>query len=214
MISRRKCSSTTLVLLLFVIASSASAAPDVSVPVLKDTRTSEQPQPPDGLKEMTISPTPQVEAPEFDRNSPTVYFPYESSISPRLGLGTDTKRIKSNEYYYQYGVLYQFASDNGKHWEAGADVLNDGTGVISVGRKIRMNYTEAVRPYFKVGGAIHVNPSEQLTTFLRTENFRIQPSAGFEYFLEHPSSVRLELESWISTKAIGFHFTVGFSYAF
>lgn len=162
---------------------------------------------------MDVSVTPNANPLKFKKTTSEVYFPYQSSISPRFGSGTDTDHIKNNHYYYFFGLQYQLPSDDGRHWEAGADVLDDGTGVLSIGRKFRLNATEALRPYFKVAGAIHTVPSEQLTTFLRIDNFQIRPSLGYEYFLQHPSSFRMELESWVGTKLMGIHLTVGYSYA-
>jgi hypothetical protein len=143
-----------------------------------------------------------------------IYFPYRSAISARLGMGSEAKMFSKNEYYYLYGLLYQFPNEHGKHWEAGADVMNDGKGILSIGWKKRFTPTEAIRPYYKLGFAVRIDPSEQLTTFLRNENYQLRPAAGFEYFLEHPSSIRLEIESWVSNREFGFHLCMGYSYAF
>jgi hypothetical protein len=191
----------------------ASASEETRLTEIKETSGQDQHPPPKGMGDMRLSPLPKITPPPADARPTEVYFPYQSSISARLGMGTDSKKISINEYYHLYGVLYQLPSDTGVHWETGTDVYNDGTGVFSFGRKWRLHKDEAFRPYYKLAVALHADPSEQLTTFLRTENFLIRPSAGFEYFLEHPSSARLELETEISTKLIGFHFCVGYSYA-
>jgi len=210
--ARRKCSALTLVLLVFSAPVCTRAAEDISLTEIKQTNEKNS-EPPTGIKDMDVSKIPEPKS-QFVSSKSQVFFPYESSMSPRFGMGTDSNRISNNEYYFLYGLQYQFAGENGLHWEAGGDVLSDGTGVVSLGRKWRYFPTEAMRPYLKLAGALHIDPSEQLTTFLRTENFQIRPAVGFEYFLEHPSSVRLELESWFSMKKRGLHFCIGYSYAF
>jgi hypothetical protein len=209
--SRRKL--TILILFSFLSANRAIASQDVTTSEIKETTKADQ-SPPEGIHDMQIQTPPKVDVAKIKTSQQTVYFPYQSSVSPRLGFGTDTNRLREgNIYYYFYGLQYQLPNDQGIHWEATADVINDGTGVISVGRKLRLTPTEATRPYFKLAGAIHINPSEQLTTFLRSENFQLRPSAGFEYFLQHPSSVRVELETWFSLRYMGLHLSVGYAYA-
>ncbi len=215
MLARRRCFSSTLVVLIFLLTAgpSAVASEDMRVTEIKETKNSEEGSP-KGLEDMRISPVPKVQVGTGRKGTEEVYFPYRSSISPRLGFGTESKKLSKNEYHYLYGLLFQFPSDHAEHWEAGADVINDGKGVLSIGWKKRYRPTEAVRPYTKIGFAVRVDPSEQLTTFLRNENFQIRPATGFEYFLEHPSSIRLELETWISRSELGLHLCMGYSYAF
>ncbi len=209
--TRHKLPLSTLVACILFTAN-VFAATETSTSEIKETQKPED-QVPAGLPDMNISPTPYVNPAKIKNTQEEVYFPYESSLSPRLGMGTDTDRLRRNAYYYFYGLQYQFPSDNARHWEAGADVMDDGTGILSVGRKFRMNATEGFRPYFKVTGALHAIPSEELTTFLRTDNLQLRPSLGFESFLQHPSSVRVELETWIGLKQLGFHISLGYSYA-
>jgi hypothetical protein len=194
----------------------AHAALDVDPSTVVEPNSETQAEPSDvspAVKEMSIAIPPARKSELKSGEASEIFYPYQTSISPRLGWGSDSKLLSSYTFFYFFGFNYALPNQNGRHWEVGFDVNNDGTGVLALGKKMVANYNSAIRPYFKYGAAVKMMPSEQLNTLLKYENYQLRASAGFEYFLTHPMSARVDFEAFAALKFVGFQAVMGYSWA-
>ncbi len=138
---------------LTLVATSARAAPADLAPDLDSDQQEESP----------LSPTPEVQA--FDISQPPyrpkekafaqeTFFPYQSSVSPRAGVGLKNQGLKN---YYIIGMNYMTDSSSSKHFEFGVDLTAEAYGLLHIARKWIYNHTSAFRPFLKVGPSINKN---------------------------------------------------------
>lgn len=188
------------------------AAPSVQKTQMNDIeKKDDTPEQKNVIEGLDIS-TPPPEKKASDETS--IYFPYESSISPRLGMGTDSTLLAQNTYYYLFGFNYLFQSTSSSHLEVGFDLINDGSGVITVGQRTIYDQSTYLRPYFKIAVGLKTNASDQLNTFLKKDNYRLIPSMGLERILFKNSSARIDLEPYLTLTTVGLILVMGYSYAF
>ncbi|MGE3973001.1 MAG: hypothetical protein AB7F59_00595 [Bdellovibrionales bacterium] len=164
------------------------------------------------VQEMHIAEPPPLKNNTVKKTNET-FYPYQTAISPRLGMGSDSSRFSNLTFHHLFGFHFMLPDPNGRHWEVGTDVINDGTGVLSVGKKFVFKHNNPTRHYLKAAGAVRIVPSEQLNTLLKYEYFQIRGATGFEYFLDDPISARVDCEVFASTKYVGIQFVIGYSWA-
>ena len=162
---------------------------------------------------MSITEPPPLKTSSIEKKTVEIFYPYQSSLSPRLGMGSDSQLFPSYTFYYLLGVHYMLPNQNGRHWEVGVDAINNGTGRLTLGKKFVSNHNGASRPYFKVAAGVKLDPSEQFNTILKLDFYQLRVATGFEYFLAHPISARVDFEGFVTTKSSGIQVVMGYSWA-
>jgi hypothetical protein len=190
-------------LLTFVLTQIASAAPsspnpDFTEPAVDESTGGTEAQ--EKKQSVDIAPAPPV--PPSDEE-PEIFYRYRNAITFHVGLVYDRVPIKDPD---KPGVLSRFGTQylfpvGLQDYEAGADLFSDGTGLIQLHRRWIFTKTR-FRPYTKAGMGLRVQPSDQLATALKFENYQLRGAVGFEDLLNDPSSFRLELDGMLSTKTL------------
>ena len=177
------------------LAAPKTPSPDFNEPPPKyDSPT---PESESKIQSLDIAPPPP--AVEADRE-PEFFYRYRHAISFHAGFAYDTKSAAEGKpILSRFGAQYLFPVDL-KSYEAGADLLSDGAGVIHASR--RWIYTRTkLRPYSKAGVGLRIVPADQLATFLKYDNYQIRGAIGFEEIVNVPTSFRMELEAMASTRS-------------
>jgi hypothetical protein len=142
-----------------------------------------------------------------------VFYPFQTSMSPRFGLGYKSKSENDIPIFFLFGINYMLESSSNRHLEIGADLNSDTTGTFTAACRWIYRAGAAVRPFMKIGPSLTARPTEQLGTFVKIENYKVRGAGGFEYLLESPMSARLEIELAVGMKAVEGAFLVGYSWA-
>lgn len=202
-------------LLTFVLSAhfSASAAPKTDAPLLS---TSEDQQPGESqtqsLEGVSITEPPPAKAKTIHAST-EIFFPYQSSVSPRAGVGTHTRRPSDSPYFYFVGLNLMFDSPTSRHVEVGVDLTSESHGLLHLAYKWVYNHNSSFRPFLKIGPSIVLNPSEQLGTFLKPENYQARIGGGIEKLLKVPMSIRIDLEAALGSGRADFASGLGYSWA-
>ncbi|MEQ1875021.1 MAG: hypothetical protein ABL958_00150 [Bdellovibrionia bacterium] len=189
-------------------AATSTSAPELS--------TSEDQQPEQessaNIEGVTITQPPPLTA-RAKTTSTEIFFPYQSSVSPRAGVGSHTRRPTNEPYFYFVGLNLMFDSPNNRHIEVGVDLTSESHGLLHIGHKWVFQHNSAFRPYFKIGPTVALVPNEQLGTFLKYENYQARVAGGFEKLLKVPMSLRFDLEAALCSGRAEFATALGYSWA-
>lgn len=140
----------------------------------------------------------------------SAYFhPYRRGLTARLASVFDTKAAG---LLTMIGVQYHFSARNLRGFEAGADLVSDGTGTAHVAQRF-IFARGRFRPFAKAGLGLHIIPADQLVTFIRPENYMILGALGFEQLVWGHSSVRAEAETSVSGRALQAGLSLGYVWA-
>jgi hypothetical protein len=196
-------------------AASAHAATDKPNPDFTEPSSSEdetRQEDLDRLRSLDIAKPPP--APPGERVPLEYFHRYRQGLTLRLGSIYDTDPAKGSSPGFLGGAQYVFASANLlRNYEAGFDLLSDGTGVMHAAFRFPYSRT-SFRPYTKAGAGIRLVPEDRLITFLRYQNYQIRGAAGFEWTIDDPVSIRLEAEAAIGMEQIQASVNMGAVFSF
>lgn len=195
-----------LVFLTFVLAccalpSRALAAKALGSPNLDDPADAAAPPENEGemRKSIDIAPPPPI-PPGMERKQ-EYFHKYRQALTAQLGGVYDTKaKSDGTDMLSRLGAQYMFTTESRLNFEAGADLLSDGSGAIHVAQR-KVYGQSRFRPYIKAGVGVRIVPSDQLATFLRHENYQLRLAGGFEHLVRDPYGFRLEAEIMASARS-------------
>jgi hypothetical protein len=205
---------TAILTLVAMLTSVALAAPVQTAPELDavDKASPENsPVPAPALETLNVTQPPPFKKEMVASNSQDIFFPYQSSVSPRVGAGT--KNQGATNGFYFLGLNYMLESATKKHFEVGVDLTSDTLGLLHLARKWVFNSTTAFRPYVKAGPTIKLVADQQLATFLKVENYQLRVAGGFERLLKAPMSLRIDLEAALTSGGYECALALGYSWA-
>lgn len=196
-------------------ATVAHAAPQGPTPDLDDN-----PQPvettnvkKDELKAMDISEPPR-EAQRKTRGplENEYFYPYQSSMGPRLGILLNSERLQNKELLYLLGFYYMLPSISSRHLEVGADLQSNQVGTINALIKWIYNSTGSFRPFTKAGLSLLIEPDKGLANTIDYKQYSVRLAVGIEDVLKDPASLRWDLEVTAGIKEISVNIVFGYSW--
>lgn len=196
----------------------ALAAPNPPQPNLDEPEkeTLGEPSPQDLESTGTINITPPPALTNVSSRgvvSSEYFYRYRNSLSPRAGMVLNSEAYAQDKrFLYIVGFQYLFPTHDLRDFEAGADVVSDGTGRAMFARRWIYSRTR-FRPYTKAGGGVKIIPADGLTTFIRLENLQARAAIGAERLLLAPMSLRCEFEVTVGMKGYEALLTAGYSWA-
>lgn len=211
-----RCISLFLTLVLFVtfaVSSVAHAIPNS--PALDFENPS--PPPPEATESDDVAKKAAIDItepppPTFERSEAEYFYPYRHALSFRGGAVIDSGNGQAGPIGLM-GVQYLFPISNPlRQIEIGADLLSSSNGSIHAAQRF-IHSRARLRPYSKMGLGIKIVPSEQLTTFLKYQNFQIRGATGIERLVYKTTSLRAELELVAGTVGIQGIATLGYVWA-
>lgn len=165
----------------------------------------------DKLDLIEISPAPKILKKRPEEKS-DYFFPYSKSLSARVGYLFDNQKFSDKSFIFFGGVILQLRQDISKYYDLGIDLTSDATANIHAER--RWIYTRTkFRPYTKAGLGLNLKAEEQLTTFIRINNYQLRWAIGFEQLYLNPMSWRFEFEAFAGLGSVGAQASVGYSWA-
>lgn len=215
---RARANASLLVLALTQVFSTsvAFAAPETPDPDLSVQSAAES-EPGDKRKlellEVTEPKGPLPTQSGVVKRARDIFYPYQSSVSPRAGAGVSSRKVSNENAFYFVGLSYMLDSPHSRHHEFGIDLTSQSHGLFHAAYKWVFDHNSAFRPHLKFGTTVMLVPSEQLGTFLKASNYQLRGAAGFEKLLKAPMSLRCDLEAaWISG-GYAAAFSLGYSWA-
>ena len=205
---------TFVVLATLAISPCAFSAKGTPQPNMDDTSEDNGNRAPtDPMVNQTIDiGQPPPAPPRRDNAEQEFFYPYRNSLTARLGGALINSAVTNGGFQTVLGVEYSFTTPSLNIYEAGADLIADGTGHLHFSRKIV--YSRArFRPYVKLGAGLLINPADSLVTFIKYQNYEIRASMGSEQLMWAPRSVRLELEGLLGGNTAQIGVTVGYVFA-
>ncbi len=198
--------------------STASAAP---VPLAPNIDEPEVPDPnqtppknPELIESVDITPPPAVGQESDDESFSSEYFyPYRKSMSPRLGIMYNSiAASEGNSMLYAIGFQTLWSSPTLKNYEAGADLISDGTGRVNFQQRWFFSRSR-MRPYAKAGAGLKLTPKDGLATILKLANYNARAAIGLERLFLAPLSLRVELEVGVGIEDVEALLSFGYSWA-
>ena len=190
------------------LAAKTSPSPDFDAP--EKTQAPESAADAVARESIDIAKPPPLKAGEGSQRE--YFYPYRQAMTVRAGQAFSTVSTNDTNTPLLGGIEYELMTEERKTYEAGADLMSDGTGALSLAK--RWIYTRSrLRPYTKAGVGLLVRPADGLAALVNFVNFRADGAAGAEYLVRKAQSVRLELEAAISTKALVVNGTFGYVWA-
>lgn len=162
---------------------------------------------PSKLESLKITPAPPAPLIKIEQ-SPEYFYQYRKALTGRLGLGYDTK---SSATFSDIGASFLF-SHKLKSYEAAADLMSDGAGLIHAYRRFIYG-SGRFRPYSKVGIGVRIVPADQLATVLRYEHYQLRGGGGAEWLVMNAISARLDGELAVSARGLQALVTLGAVFA-
>lgn len=138
------------------------------------------------------------------------FFRYRQSLLVRGGAQIDFTR--SNSLGSNLGFQYRFPFKNSQRFEIGADLQNEGVGVLHASR-FHFSDDSRRRWFYKYGAGIRIVPAQQLVTFLKLANWQARLGGGIEWTIADPFSFRIDLEGALSIEKLTAVSTIGIAYA-
>jgi hypothetical protein len=201
--------STLVLFPLLVIA----APPESTTPDLDNVPTPEvKPGDTYKLKPMEVSearPLPPKTKAEIERE---YFYPYQSSMGPRLGLQLNPDKLEEKELIYLLGFYYMLPSISSTHLELGADLQSNRVGTVNGAVKWIQYNTESFRPFLKAGLSLLVEPDKGLANAIDYKQYSLRLGAGIEDLLKDPASLRWDLEFNVSMKEVYGNIVFGYSW--
>lgn len=201
-----------LILLKLIFLTLTSATMAATPPPSPDLTEPTDISPPATAEE--IERARQVELTEPPARQETVresdyFYQYRQTLMVRGGVLMDfnqTDTLGSN-----FGFQYRFPFRNSQRIEVGADLLNEGAGILHAARFHSLDDSR-MRWFYKYGLGIRVVPAQQLVTFLKLANWQARIGGGLEWTIEDPFSIRFDIEGTISSEKLTAISTLGVTY--
>ena len=205
----------TIVLVSALIGRVAWGAPHTPEPNLdqEPPPKSEEPKIKE-IESVTVTEPPKAtEEPHVVKQEASYFFPYQSSMGPRLGFLLDPSAEISleNPPGVIFGFFYMLRSVTSRHYEVAADLYSDGKGSMSAAMKLVFQSTEKIRPFAKAGLLIVLTPDKGLANFVDYKQYMGVVGIGLEDLLKEPASLRWDVE--VAAGLSGFFATVIFGYS-
>ena len=177
----------------------AFASPHESNPNLdeKTVATKPQSESTEKLNDVSVTPAPEGSAAQKTYVEDREYFyPYSSSMGPRLGLFFDNfDRISEGEYPTSLiGFFYMAPSITDTHYEFGLDLQSNARGALNGYLKKFFNPSNKFRVFGKAGLSIPLLPERGVANLVAIRDFRLRGGIGLEDLLKDPASLRWDLE--------------------
>jgi hypothetical protein len=137
------------------------------------------------------------------------FYQYRQTLMVRGGVLMDFNQ--TDTLGSDFGFQYRFPFRNSQRIEVGADLLNEGAGILHAARFHSLDDSR-MRWFYKYGLGIRVVPSQQLVTFLKLGNWQARISGGLEWTIEDPFSLRFDIEGTISSEKLTAISTIGVTY--
>ena len=166
------------------------------------------------IESVTVTEPPKaVEEPHVVKQEASYFFPYQSSMGPRVGLLLDPSAEISleNPPATIFGFFYMLRSVTSRHYEVAADLHSNGKGSMSAVLKWVFRSTEKIRPFAKAGILISLVPDKGLANFVDIKQYMGVVGVGLEDLLKEPASLRWDVE--IAAGLGGLFATVIFGYS-
>jgi hypothetical protein len=191
-----------------VWAANASPSPDfIDVPAEEKPMTQDQ-----KALGASIDIAPQPPASPDAVRKIGYFHKYRQGLSAQINAVYDTREPAESKPLTRGSLNDLFSDDQLHFYEAGADLLSNGTGSLSLARRWIFARTR-LRPFTKAGFAVVLDPNDELRTFLKVEHYQARASFGFERLISDPISVRFELEGAVGTTAVQVIAGVGLAWA-
>jgi len=120
------------------------------------------------------------------------YYPYRQQLTFRTGYDSEYPKIAVDNWVL--GFQYLFPKFLAPKLEAGADLIEGGSGHLHAGMRWMAWEKSYFRPSVKVGLDHLADGKEGLATLTDWEHYFIRGSACLEYVVWNPFSLRLEHE--------------------
>jgi len=146
-------------------------------------------------------------------SKPEAFYPYQSSISPRIGGIYFSKPLTGGNIQSFLGFNYMFDSPTTRHMEMGADLISGALGIFHAAYRWMYSPNSANRKFVKAGISLIIEPSNELSNFLIPENYQVRVAAGMEWLLLMPMSLRLDLEMAFALSGLQGTLVMGYSWA-
>lgn len=195
----------------------SKAAPHQPEPNL-DIESSAQPPPTvnkDSLSGMDVTEPPATKPKLVNmREESTYFYPYSTSMGPRIGLLFDSERIaKQWSPLVVLGFFYKLNSISANHIVAGADLQSDSTGAINGLIEHTYSPSEKFRPFVKGGLSLLIQPDKGMANLVDYNNYRVRIGAGIEDLLQDPASLRWDFEATVGLTGYAANIIFGYSWA-
>ncbi len=154
--------------------------------------------------EITTPPPLPQQAREQD-----YFYRYRQALTVRGGALIELNNVET--LGSNFGFQYRFPFASSQRVEIGADLLNEGAGVLHASR-FHFSDDSRMRWFHKYGIGIRIVPAQQLVTFLKLANWQARLGGGLEWTIADPFSFRMDLEATLSTEKLAALATVGAAY--
>lgn len=201
-----------IVIFCALISMGTGDAKAATTPPTPDFNTPKENLPPataeeiDRARQVQITEPPPLKIHVQERD---YFYPYRQALTVRGGALIDSNQ--TNTLGSNMGFLYRFPFDNSQRIEVGADLLNEGVGVLHASRFFFTD-DDRFRWLYKYGIGIRVVPSQQLVTFLKLANWQARAGGGFDWTISNPYSLRVDVEAAISSEKISAIASFGLAY--
>ncbi len=140
------------------------------------------------------------------------FYPYRRAITLRGGEIRSSVERNGTKTPKMTGIQVLYTTLEQESYEASADLLTDGSGVLQFGPRYIFSRSE-FRPYASVSGRILVNPADGLALFVNFASFQVAGAAGIEYLVHEAQSLRLQGEVAIGTTTMHIIASLGYVWA-
>lgn len=170
------------------------------------------------LDNLSASPNPlgNSRLDEFVRtfNKDDYYHAYRQSIFAYVGavMGSIDSQDSVGLINYMFGFTWELPKALSPKYEVGAAWATMNAGQMSFSRKIIYNEKGAIRPFYKYGLILKIEPDDQAANLTDTENFLIRAGVGLEDIKKPPKSVRVDLDLAIGKNDLWVMFQYGYSW--
>lgn len=110
------------------------------------------------------------------------------------------------------GFLYLFPTENLTSFEAGADLVRDGNGVLHIS-VFNLSGRDRFRWFHKYGVGLRIVAEDRLATFLRLKHWTLRAGGGFEFSVQDRIAIRADLEALGSVEKLDAQGSLGLSFA-
>lgn len=186
------------------VAATPPPSPDLTEPADKSPPAT--PEEIDRARQVELTEPPPIQ--ETARES-DYFYQYRQGLLVRGGLLLDFNQ--ADTLGSDFGFQYRFPFRNSQRLEIGADLLNEGAGILHAARFHFLDDSR-MRWFYKYGLGIRIVPAQQLVTFLKLANWQARIGGGLEWTIEDPFSIRIDLESTFSTEKLTAISTIGVTY--
>lgn len=187
------------------IAATAPPSPDLNEP--DDNSPPATADEVDRARQVTLTQPPPIKKTERESD---YFYRYRQALTVRGGVIMDLNNLGT--LGSNLGFQYRFPFHHSQRIEIGADLMNEGAGVLHAAR-FHFFDDSRLRWFYKYGLGIRVVPAQQLVAFLKLANWQVRLGGGIEWTLQDPFSLRFDLETTVSSEKLTTISTVGAAYA-